>query len=71
MGKNDRRNSNTGAKKKFGEYLIDISKYVITVVMITLFFNDISSSKLLTYIIGSLVAVLTLLWGLFYFKRKN
>jgi hypothetical protein len=71
MGKNDRRNSNAGEKKKFGEYLIDISKYVITVVMITLFFNDISSSKLLTYIIGSLVAVLTLLWGLFYFKRKN
>jgi hypothetical protein len=71
MGKNDRRNFNAGAKKKFGEYLIDISKYVITVVMITLFFNDISSSKLLTYIIGSLVAVLTLLWGLFYFKRKN
>lgn len=60
-----------GTKEKFGDYLIDISKYVITAVLITLFFNDISSSKVLTYIIGALVAILTLIWGLFYFKRKK
>ena len=58
-------------KEKFGDYLIDISKYVITAVLITLFFNDISSSKVLTYIIGALVAILTLIWGLFYFKKKR
>ena len=60
-----------GTKEKFGDYLIDISKYVITAVLITLFFNDISSSKVLTYIIGALMAILTLIWGLFYFKKKK
>lgn len=60
-----------GTKEKFGDYLIDISKYVITAVLITLFFNDISSSKVLTYMIGALVAILTLIWGLFYFKKKK
>ena len=62
---------NEETKEKFGDYLIDISKYVITAVLITLFFNDISSSKVLTYIIGALVAILTLIWGLFYFKKKK
>ena len=62
---------NEETKRKFGDYLIDISKYVITAVLITLFFNDISSSKVLTYIIGALVAILTLIWGLFYFKKKR
>lgn len=70
MGKNDRRNSNAGAKKKFGEYLIDISKYVFTVVIITAFFNDISSSRLLQYGIGIFAVVATLLWGMFYFIKK-
>lgn len=57
-------------KRKLGDYLLDISKYVLTAVLITLFFNDISSSKFLTYLIGALVAVVTLLWGLAYFKNK-
>ena len=60
-----------GTKEKFGDYLIDISKYVITAVLITLFFNDISSSKVLTYIIGALVAILTLIWACFILKRKS
>ena len=42
-----------GTKEKFGDYLIDISKYVITAVL------------------GALVAILTLIWGLFYFKKKR
>jgi hypothetical protein len=37
--------------------------------LITLFFNDISSSKVLTYLIGAMVAVATLYWGMFYFKK--
>lgn len=59
-----------GVKKKLGDYLLDVSKYVLTAVLITLFFNDISSSKFLTYFIGALVALVTLLWGLAYFKNK-
>ena len=58
-------------RHKFGDYLIDISKYVITAVLITLFFDDISSSKALMYITGALVSVLTLVWGLFYFIKKK
>lgn len=58
-------------RTKFGDYLIDISKYVITAVLITLFFDDISSSKPLMYVTGALVAILTLIWGLFYFKRRK
>jgi hypothetical protein len=30
---------------------------------------DISSSKVLTYLIGAMVAVATLYWGMFYFKK--
>ena len=58
-------------RTKFGDYLIDISKYVITAVLITSFFDDISSSKPLMYVTGALVAILTLVWGLFYFKRRK
>lgn len=44
-------------------------EYVLTAVLITLFFNDISSSKFMTYFIGAMVAVITLLWGLALNKK--
>jgi hypothetical protein len=56
-------------KEKLGDYLLDISKYVLTAVLITLFFNDISSSKFMTYLAGALVSIATLYWGMFYFKK--
>ena len=56
-------------KEKLGDYLLDISNYVLTAILITLFFNDISSSKVLTYLIGAMDAVATLYWGMFYFKK--
>ena len=58
-------------REKLGDYILDISKYVLTAVLITLFFNDISSSKFMTYFIGALVAVITLLWGLALYKNKK
>lgn len=58
------------ASHKFGDYLIDISKYVLTAVLITMFFNDLSSSKWLTYSIGSAVAVASLIWGINFYKNK-
>ena len=61
---------NEETKRKFGDYLIDISKYVITAVLINAFFNDISSSKGLMYVIGVSTSILTLVWGLFYFRKK-
>ena len=52
------------------DYLMDISKYVITAVLITMFFDDISSSRGLTYIAAIVTAVLTLLLGIVYYKKK-
>ena len=58
------------AKHKFGDYLIDISKYVLTGVLITMFFNDIASSRVVSYIVGGLLSLITLIWGIIYFKEK-
>ncbi len=57
-------------REKFGDYLMDISKYVITAVLITMFFDDISSFRVLTYIAAIVTAVLTLLLGIVYYKKK-
>ena len=58
------------AKHKFGDYLIDISKYVLTGVLITMFFNDIASSRVVSYIVGGLLSLITFIWGIIYFKEK-
>ena len=52
------------AKQKFGDYLIDISKYVLTGILITMFFNDIASSRIVSYIVGGLLSLMTLIWGI-------
>ena len=57
-------------REKFGDYLMDISKYIITAVLITMFFDDISSCRVLTYIAAIVTAVLTLLLGIVYYKKK-
>lgn len=57
-------------REKIGDYLFDISKYIITAVLITMFFDDISSCRILTYIAGGVTAVLTLLFGVIYYKSK-
>ena len=55
-------------KEKVGGYLFDVSKYVLTAVLVTMFFNDISSSKLMTYAIGAVVALGTLIWGIVFYN---
>lgn len=67
--KNGRRKK-IDVREKFGDYLMDISKYVITAVLITMFFDDISSFRVLTYIAAIVTAVLTLLLGIVYYKKK-
>ena len=57
-------------REKIGDYLLDISKYIITAVLITMFFNDISSSRILTYVAGGVTAVLTLVFGVMYYKSR-
>lgn len=56
------------AKHKFGDYLMDVSKYVLTAVVINMFFNDIAMSRLTSYAIGVVVSAVTLIWGIIYYK---
>ena len=51
-------------KEKLGGYLIDVSKYVLTGVVIASLFKDMGDNRYLIYGIGILVAGFTLLSGL-------
>ena len=50
-------------KVKFADFLIDVAKYVLTGVVITSLFNDVTD-KMTIYLIGIAVVCLTLLLGL-------
>jgi len=50
-------------KEKFADFLIDVAKYVLTGVVITSLFNDVTD-KMTIYLIGIAVVFLTLLLGL-------
>ena len=56
-------------KEKFGDYLLDVSKYVLTAVMITTFVNDVAVESHLIYAVGILIVLSTLLLGLFYYSK--
>ena len=56
-------------REKFGDYLMDISKYVLTAVIITTLFNDLVSNNLLVYVIGVSTMLVTLFVALFYFYK--
>ena len=51
-------------KRKFGDYLVDVSKYVLTGVIISSLFNDLAESPTYLYSVGLFVAVSALLLGL-------
>lgn len=58
-------------QEKFADYLIDVSKYVLTGVVITSLFNDVTD-KTLIYLVGLAVVCSTLLLGLrLTNKRKD
>lgn len=46
-------------KEKASDYLIDISKYVMTGVVITSLFKDFNDSKILLYVFGLFIALMT------------
>lgn len=50
-------------KEKLSNYLIDVSKYVLTGVVITSLFNDVTN-KLTIYLVGLFVVCLTLWTGI-------
>ncbi len=51
-------------KEKLGNYLIDISKYIFTGVVIASLFKDMGDNKWLIYGLGFTSALLALLLGL-------
>ena len=58
-------------KEKFANFLIDVAKYVLTGVVITSLFNDVTD-KTTIYLVGLGVVCLTLLLGLsLTSKRKD
>lgn len=58
-------------KEKLGGYLIDVSKYVLTGVVIASLFKDMGDNRYLIYGIGILVAGFTLLSGLLLSNKKE
>lgn len=58
-------------KEKLGAYLIDVSKYVLTGIVIASLFKYLGESKLLIYVLGLLVACSTLLAGLVLSNKKE
>ena len=56
-------------KEKFGDYLMDISKYVFTAVIITTIFGEMVSKPWLLYLVGIVCTMVTLLIALFYLYK--
>lgn len=56
--------------ENLGKYLMDISKYVTTGVVISSLFKDVSDSSTI-YVVGTIVAVLTLIVGLVLTNKKS
>lgn len=62
---------NTGMwKENLGKYLIDISKYVVTGVIIASTFKDLDD-KFLVYICSAIVALIALIVGLVLTNKKK
>lgn len=57
-------------KEKLGNYLIDVSKYIFTGVVITSLFKDIED-KTFIYAIGIILSIFALLSGLILTNKKN
>lgn len=57
-------------KEKLANYLIDVSKYVLTGVVITSLFNDVTD-KTTIYLVGLAVVCLTLWSGIMLTNRRK
>ena len=57
-------------QEKFADYLIDVSKYVLTGVVITSLFNDVTD-KTTIYLVGICVVCLTLILGLLLTNKRK
>lgn len=58
-------------KEKLGVYLIDVSKYILTGVVIASFFKDFQDSKAAVYGLGVAFSILVLIAGLILSNKKK
>jgi len=58
-------------KEKLGNYLIDISKYVLTGVVISSLFKDFGESRIFIYGIGIILSILALITGLILTNKRK
>jgi len=58
-------------KEKLGNYLIDISKYVFTGVIVSSFFRDFGERVIILYGLGTVISISTLALGLVLTNKKN
>ncbi len=58
-------------KDKLGDYLIDISKYIFTGVVIASLFKDMEDSRWLIYGLGFSSSILALILGLILTNKKE
>ena len=63
--------SGKSRKEKLSNYLIDISKYVMTGVVIASLFRDLDDNRLLIYILGLFIAFMALGVGLVLTEKKK
>lgn len=58
-------------KEKLGNYLIDVSKYILTGVVIASLVKDIGENRMFVYGLGLVVSLLTLCIGLLLSNKKE
>lgn len=64
------RKGKIDVKEKFGDYLMDISKYVFTAVMLATLFDDVISSIWIKSVVGILFVLVVTLFTIFYFYKR-
>jgi len=58
-------------KEKLGNYLIDISKYTFTGVIVSSFFKDFGENVFILYGLGTFISISTLIAGLVITSKKE
>ena len=57
-------------KKKIGEWLMDVSKYMLTAVLISTIFKDLEN-KWIIYVIGFIAVMISLYIGIDMFDKNS
>ena len=73
LEQHERNDKNSGGrwKEKLGNYLIDISKYLLTVVFVASLVQDLADMRWLIYILSAFISALLLIVGLILTNRKS